>query len=207
MVYQIAIAVLASGRGSNFQAIIDGVKNGEVNADIKVLITDNPNAEAVKKAENAKIPVEIIDKKNFQDKQLFDEKILEVLRKNSVELVVLAGYMRIIKSKKLLDAYKYKIINIHPSLLPAFAGSTHAQTDAYEYCVKISGLTIHFVTDDVDHGPIIYQEAVDISDCKTADEVANKILGKEHQAYKKIVNSFSLGKYTVEGRKVKFLKD
>jgi len=204
--HKIKIAVLASGRGSNFQAIINSVKAGQINAELKLLITDNPNAQAVERAKKAGIATEIIDKKIVSDKELFDEKILEILRKNSIELVVLAGYMRIIRSKKLLDAYKYKIINIHPSLLPAFAGGMHAQQDAFDYGVKISGLTIHFVTSDVDHGPIIYQEAVDISDCKSADEVAEKILKIEHQAYKKIVNSFSLGKYIVEGKKVRYEK-
>ena len=203
---KISIAVLASGRGSNFQALIDGVATGKVNAEIKVLITDNPAAQAIERAKKAGTPVEIVQSKDFTDRESMDGRILELLRRYGVELVVLAGYMRIIRSKKLLDAYKHKIINIHPSLLPAFAGTTHAQKDAFEYGVKISGLTIHFVTADLDHGPIIYQEAVDISDCTDEDEVMQKILQREHAAYKKVVDSFAKGRYIIDGRKTRYEK-
>jgi len=203
---KVPIAVLASGRGSNFQAILDAIDAGECSADVKVFITDNPEAKAIERAQSKNIPVEIIDKKKIRDREQFDLEIKKRLDEYEVELVVLAGYMRIIKSKELLDAYKYRIINIHPSLLPAFKGTTHAQHDAYDYGCKISGLTIHFVTDDVDGGPIIYQEAVDISDCNNGDEVAARIIKAEHNAYPKVVDSFAKGRYIVEGTHARYQK-
>ena len=196
---KIQIAVLASGRGSNFQAILDAIDTGECAAEVKVLITDNPEAKAIERAESKNIPVEIIDKKAVPDREQFDLEIKKKLDEYKVQLVVLAGYMRIIKSKELLDAYKYKIINIHPSLLPAFKGSTNAQHDAFDYGCKVSGLTIHFVTDDVDGGPIIHQKCVDISGCSSGDEVAEKIIKSEHEAYAEVVDSFAKGKYEVQG--------
>jgi phosphoribosylglycinamide formyltransferase-1 len=201
------IAVLASGRGSNFKAIIDGAKIGEVDCNIRVLITDNPRAGAIEHAKANRIPVEIVNFKEFAAPEEGDLKIKEILDSYEVDLVVLAGYMRIIRAKELLDAYRYKIINIHPSLLPAFKGSTHAQKDAFEYGCKVSGLTIHFVTEDVDGGPIIFQKAVDISDCNSADEVAEKILREEHAAYKKVIDTFAKGRYIIEGRRTIYIRD
>ena len=199
---KIPIAVLASGRGSNFQAILDAMDRGECAAEVKVLITDNPEAKAIERAKSKNIPVEIINKKTISDREQFDIEIKKKLDEYGVQLVVLAGYMRIINSKELLEAYKYKIINIHPSLLPAFKGSTHAQHDAFEHGCKVSGLTIHFVTDDVDGGPIIYQKCVDISGCSSGDEVAEKIIKSEHGAYPEVVDSFAKGKYEVQGGRV-----
>ncbi|VVC01794.1 Phosphoribosylglycinamide formyltransferase [uncultured archaeon] len=202
----IPIAVLASGRGSNFQAIVDAIKKGSCYAAVKVLITDNPTAEAIDIAHSNNISAEIIDKKKFADREQFDLEIKKKLDSYGVQLVVLAGYMRIIVSRQLLDAYHYKIINIHPSLLPAFKGSTHAQHDAFDYGCKVSGLTIHFVTADVDGGQIIYQEAVDISKCKTGDEAAAEILRHEHKAYAKVIDMFAKGKFLIEGKRVSYEK-
>lgn len=204
---KLKIAVLASGRGSNFKAIIDGAKNKEIDGEISVLITDNPHAGAIAFAKEADIPVEIVDFKAFSSKEAADLKIKKLLDHYRIDLVVLAGYMRIIRAKELLDSYRYRIINIHPSILPAFKGSTHAQADAFEYGCKVSGLTIHFVTDDVDGGPIIYQEAVGIADCNTADEVAEKILAREHKAYRMVIDSFSKGHYVVKGRRTIYVRD
>jgi len=202
----IDIAVLASGRGSNFKAILEAIKNKECDANVKILITDNQEAKAIEIARTNNIRVAIIDKRKFAKREDFDNEIKRILDEEKVDLVVLAGYMRIIVSKELLDAYKYRIINIHPSLLPAFKGSTHAQHDAFDYGCKISGLTIHFVTDDVDGGQIIYQEAVDISKCKSGDEVAAEILKHEHKAYPKVINMFAKGKFVVKGRRVEYEK-
>ena len=201
---KISIAVLASGRGSNFHAIINGIKKGEVSAEIKVLLTNNPDAGAIKIAKRNNIPVEVVEKEKFPDREQFDLEIKKKLDGYDVELVVLAGYMLLIKSKTLLDAYRNRIINIHPALLPAFPG-LEAQKQAFEYGVHVSGVTIHFVDESLDHVPIIHQEAVDISDCKTTDEAAKKILKKEHGTYKKVIDSFSRGKYVIEGRKAKFV--
>jgi phosphoribosylglycinamide formyltransferase-1 len=205
-VKKIRVAVLASGRGSNFRAISEAAKKGEISADMVVLISDNPAAAAISYAKENKIPVELVDFGKFQNKEDADLEIKKTLDRYKADLVVLAGYMRIVRSKVLLDAYKYRIINIHPSLLPAFTGSTHAQKDAFEYGCKVSGLTIHFVTADVDGGAVIFQKAIDISDCKSADETAAKILKVEHESYKKVVDSFAKGKYRVEGRRVIYEK-
>jgi len=193
--HKLRIGVLASGRGSNFQALIDGSKNGEVACDIAVLITDNPNAQAIERAKKANIPVEVVNFKEFQNRELADRKISELLRQYGVEFVVLAGYMRILRGKEIFEQFKNKIINIHPSILPQFKGSMNAQKDAFDAGLKESGLTIHFVTEDLDGGKMIYQEKVDISDCKSADEVAAKILVREHAAMKKVVDGFAKGKY------------
>lgn len=202
---QISIAVLASGRGSNFAAIAEGIMAGAVNAGIKVLITNNPDAKAVSIARKNTIPVEVVEKKKFKSREDMDLEIKRVLDRYGADLVVLSGYMLLVTSKELLEAYKNRIINIHPSLLPAFKGSMHAQQDAFEYGCRVSGLTIHLVTDDVDGGPIIYQEAVDISDCKSAEETTEKISRAEHTAYKKVIDSFSRGRYVTEGRKAIFI--
>lgn len=201
---KVKVAVLASGRGSNFKAIQEHIKAGRCDAEIKVLITNNPDAPAITIAKDNNIPVEIINKDDFPDREGMDDRIKELLDRYGVELVVLAGYMLLIKGKKLLTSYKNRIINIHPALLPAFPGAT-AQKDAFEYGVKMSGVTIHFVDESLDAGSIIHQEAVDISCCKSAEETAAKILKTEHKAYAKVVDSFSKGKYVVEGRRARFI--
>lgn len=199
---KVRIAVLASGRGSNFRAILDEIKAGRCNAEVKLLITNKSDAPAIRIAEDEKIPVEIIEKKQFKTREELDERIKETLDRYGVDLVVLAGYMLLLKGKSLLESYK--IINIHPALLPSFPG-VDAQRQAFEHGVKVSGVTIHFVDAGLDNGPIIHQEAVDISDCASEEEVARKILRVEHRAYAKVVDSFSRGRYVVEGRRVRFI--
>ena len=202
---KVNVAVLASGRGSNFKAILEEINAGRCDAEVKVLITNKPDAGAIEIAKENGISVEIIDKKDFSDREALDDRTLELLKRYEAELAVLAGYMLLLKGKNLLEEYKNRIINIHPALLPSFLGED-AQKQAFDYGVKVSGITIHFVDETLDGGPIIYQEAVDISDCKSAEETSAKILKVEHQAYAKIVDSFSKGKYVVEGRKVTFSK-
>jgi phosphoribosylglycinamide formyltransferase-1 len=173
---------------------------------VRVLITNNPEAPALQMAKENKIPVELVERKSFKSRDEMDGRILAILQHHGAKLVVLAGYMLILKGKNLLEAYRHRIINIHPALLPAFPGAT-AQKDAFDYGVKISGVTIHFVDETLDAGPIIYQEAVDISDCKTAEDAAAKILKTEHSAYAKVVDSFSKGHYVVEGRRAGYVRD
>jgi phosphoribosylglycinamide formyltransferase-1 len=200
----VKVAVLASGRGSNFRAILDEIRAGNCNAEIKVLITNNFDAPAITIARQNNIPVELVERKNFKSREELDDRIKELLDKYGVDFVVLAGYMLLLKGKKLLDAYRNRIINIHPALLPSFPG-VDAQKQAFEYGVKISGLTIHFVDEHLDAGPIIYQEAVDISGCRNAEEATHLILAREHKAYAKVVDSFSKGHYVVEGRRTRFV--
>ena len=201
---KVRIAVLASGRGSNFQAIIDSVKAGACAADIRVLISDRQDAYAITRAKENGIPVEILDRKQFKTREELDGRIKEILDRHEVELAVLAGYMLLIKGKKLLESYKNRIINIHPALLPSFPG-VDAQKQAFDYGVKISGITIHFVDENLDAGPIICQEAVDISACRDAQEAANRILETEHSAYPRAIDSFAKGKYLIEGRRAIYI--
>ena len=202
---KINLAILASGRGSNFQSIINEINSGNCNANISLFITNNKKADAIKIAEANNIEVKIFEIANFSSREERDNKIKEELDKKKIDLVVLAGYMSILKSKEIFKDYKNKIINIHPSLLPSFPGKD-AQKQAFEYGAKISGITIHFVDETLDGGSIIYQEAVDISECKNAGEVSNKILKIEHKAYPKIIDLFSKGKFIVKGRRVEYKK-
>ena len=202
----IKVAVLASGWGSDFQAIIDGVEAKKVDAKLVLLISDNPEAEAIDRAENHGIPHEVIECENYPTRVEHDKAVRKSLDESGAELVVLAGYMRIIKDKELLKKYEGRIINIHPSLLPAFPGA-HAPRDAFDYGSKVSGYTIHFVDASLDGGQVIHQEAVYIGDCKTAEEAAHRILDKEHEGLPKIVDSFSKGKYKISGRTVEYAKN
>lgn len=202
----ISFAILASGNGTNFQALIDGIKSGEINeAKIKVLITDKPEAYAIERAKKAGIPYYIIKKENYKTREEFDREILRILDKYQPDYVYLLGYMLIIKAPEFFEKYKNRIINLHPSLLPAFPG-IDAQGQAFEYGCKISGITIHFVDKGLDAGPIIYQKAVDISDCKSKEEVRERIQLMEHEGVKKVAQMLTKGRFVVEGRKVKYVE-
>ena len=197
---KIRVVVLASGRGSDFQSIIDGVKSGKVAADIVGLIADNPEAQAIKRAEDSGIPAFVI---NHKTREELDDGIRRKLDELSPDLVVLAGYMKMIKDPALLSSYAGRMINIHPSLLPAYPGA-HAQKDAFDAGEKISGYTIHFVDSSLDGGPVIHQERVDISGCKSADEAAAKILAREHAGLPMVVDKFAKGRYIVEKGEAKY---
>lgn len=197
------IGVLASGRGSNFQAIIDEIEAGRLPASIELLIVDNPEAYAIKRAEKHKIPYLYINPKEFSTKEAFYEKIRDELTLKGVELVVLAGFMRIVK-KPLLDAFPNRIINIHPALLPSFPG-LHAQKQAIDYGVKITGCTVHFVDEGVDSGPIIIQAALPVHPDDTEETLSERILKLEHKILPEAIRLFAEGRIRVEGRKVKIL--
>ncbi|MFA5108588.1 MAG: phosphoribosylglycinamide formyltransferase [Candidatus Micrarchaeia archaeon] len=189
---EFGIVVLASGRGSNFKAILDAIKKGKCSVHMLALVSDNADAKALTIAKKAKVPVHIIDKKNYLSNIEFDNAILAVLEKYSPQLVVLAGYMRVLRSPALFEKYKGKIINIHPALLPKYPG-LNAQKQAFDSGEAVSGLTIHCVDESVDGGTIIYQQKVDISDCKSAEEVADKILMQEHIAYPSTIDRIAKG--------------
>ena len=198
------IAVLASGRGSNFQAIIDGVKDGRIkNSRIVVLIVDNKEAKAIERATSNNIPVELVGYSGGRESA--EAEIKKILDRYKTDLVCLAGFMRVIKTKELLDGYKNRIINIHPALLPSFRGM-HAQKQAFEYGVKVSGCTVHFVDASLDGGPIIEQTCVYIGDCKTVEEVEERILMEEHKLYVKVVGMFAEGEFKIKGRRVIYQK-
>jgi len=195
------LGVLASGRGSNFQAIIDEIEKGGLNAKIQLLIVDNSNAYAIERAKTYGIEYLIIRPKEFSSKDDFYLKVAEELKKRNVGLVVLAGFMRIV-GKPLIDAFPNRIMNIHPAILPSFPG-LHGQRQALEYGVKISGCTVHFVDEGMDTGPIIIQAAVPIYHDDTEETLSERILKLEHKIYPQAIRLFSEGRLEVNGRIVK----
>ncbi|RAK11811.1 formyltetrahydrofolate-dependent phosphoribosylglycinamide formyltransferase [Halanaerobium saccharolyticum] len=199
------IAVFASGRGSNFQSIIDNIKSGAIPAVIKLLISDTQDAGALKRAEHEDIEHLFINPDHFETKADYEEELIGLLKNAGVELVVLAGYMRIL-SPLFVQEFKNQIINIHPSLLPAFKG-LDAQKQAVDYGVKYSGCTVHFVDQGMDTGPIIKQAVVEVKADDTADDLAARILKKEHKIYPEAVKLIAEGRIKIEGRKVKILKE
>lgn len=196
----IDIGVLVSGRGTNLQAIIEAIEEGKIEGKIKIVISDNLDAYALKRAEQYNIETQYINHKEFKNREDYDKKIVETLENKEVELVVLAGYMRILSSY-FIKAYKNKIINIHPALLPSFPG-LQAQKQAVEYGVKISGCTVHFVDEGMDSGPIILQSAVEVSEDDTEESLAERILKEEHRIYSQAIQLFSQGRLIIKGRKV-----
>lgn len=196
---KLRIAVLASGRGSNFTAIHDAIKRGEIDAEIVVLISNNPDAGAVFTARERGIDTRVIDSGKIS-RDDFDKKVVDVMNACGTDLVLLAGFMRIV-GKPLTDAFPHRIMNIHPSLLPSFKG-LGAQRQALEYGVKVSGCTVHFVDEGVDTGPIILQAAVPVLDGDTAETLSERILAEEHRIYPEAVKLFAEGKLHVRGRRV-----
>src|SRR4030066_391493 len=195
------IGVLASGRGSNFQSIIDGIESDRLNAEIVLLITDNPSAFAIERAKKHRIDYLVVLPKEYRSRDNLFSKISDELKKKNVDLVVLAGFMRIV-GKPLIDAFPNKIMNIHPALLPSFPGLT-GQKQAIDYGVKISGCTVHFVDEGVDTGPIIIQAAVPAYHDDTEDSLSERILKQEHKIYPEAIRLFSEGMIEVEGRSVR----
>ncbi|MFA5146653.1 MAG: phosphoribosylglycinamide formyltransferase [Candidatus Omnitrophota bacterium] len=194
------IAVLCSGNGTNLQAIIDGVKSGHIPASIALVVSDNKKAFALERARKAGIETLVLDPKDFKSREDFDRKIVEGLKKREVGLVVLAGFMRLM-SPYFIKEYRNRVINIHPALLPSFKG-THGVKDALEYSVKISGATVHFVDEELDHGPIILQSPVEVKDGDTEESLWQRIHEEEHKIYPEVVKLFAEGRLRVEGRKV-----
>jgi len=195
------IAVFASGSGTNLQAIIDVVKKGEIEkAKISLVISDNKDAYALKRAKESGIETFILNPKGFKSREEYDKEIIKELKKKDIALIVLAGFMRLLSSDFVRE-YKYKIINIHPTLLPSFKG-THGIKDAYDCGVKETGVTVHFVDEELDHGPIILQECVSIEEKDTLESLEEKIHKTEHKLYPKAIRLFVEGKLVIKDRKV-----
>jgi len=199
------IAVIASGRGSNFQALIDAIRAGSVPAVCAALITDNPGAYAIERARSAAIPVMVADYNSFPDKVAYEAHLLGVMQECGADLFVLAGYMRIL-GPGIVREFSGRLINIHPALLPAFPG-LHAQPQALDYGVKVAGCTIHFVDDGVDSGPVIIQRCVPVLEGDDEDTLSGRILAEEHLALPEAVRLFCEDRLRIEGRKVSILSD
>ncbi|MDD3654666.1 MAG: phosphoribosylglycinamide formyltransferase [Desulfotomaculaceae bacterium] len=197
---KLRLGVLASGRGSNLQAIMDAADNGKINAEVVIVISDQEKAYALERARQRDIPAEFVNPKAFKARDEYEEVIVELLNRYGVGLVCLAGYMRII-GKTMLTAFPNKIMNIHPALLPAFPG-LHGQEQAWRHGVKFSGCTVHFVDEGVDTGPIIIQAVAPVLDDDTADTLAARILEQEHIIYPEAIRRYAEGRLKIEGRKV-----
>lgn len=198
------LAVMASGRGSNFLAIQEAIEKGRLNAGIRVLISDKEHAAALKKAEAAGIATCFIDPRLYDHKEAYETEIVNKLKNMNIDLLVLAGYMRLV-GPVLLDAYPRKILNIHPALLPSFPG-LHAQRQAVDYGVKFSGCTVHLVDAGMDTGTIIAQAVVPVLADDNEDTLADRILIEEHKLYPQVLQWFAEGKVFTDGQRA-IIKD
>lgn len=195
---RLKLAVLASGRGSNFLALNDAIQAGRLNADICLLISDKIGAPALSRAAALGINALFINPQDYNNREEYESEIVNNLKAHDIDIVVLAGYMRLV-GKVMLDAFKMRILNIHPALLPSFAG-LHAQRQAINYGVKFSGCTVHFVDDGMDTGPIIMQAVVPVIANDTEEDLAERILEQEHRIYCQALQLLAEGRISVEGR-------
>lgn len=195
------LGVFVSGRGSNLQAIMDNIAEGKLDAEVTVVISNQKYAYALERARQRDIPAVFINSGDYKSKEDYEQAILKVLQEKGVELVVLAGYMRLV-GKVILEAYPNRVMNIHPALLPAFPG-THSQQDAVDYGVKYSGCTVHFVDEGMDSGPIILQAVVPVLPDDSGDILALRILKEEHVLLSQAIQLFAEGRLEVKGRQVR----
>ncbi len=194
------LGVLVSGRGSNLQSIIDNIEKGDLNCKLEIVISDNKDAKALGRAEKHKIKRKFIDPAEFTTKKKYENKMIEYLEDKDVELVVMAGFMRIL-SPYFINYFENRIMNIHPSLLPAFPG-LNAQKQALDYGVKVSGCTVHFASEKMDDGPIILQRAVEVKEDDTEEKLARRILKEEHKILPEAIKLYEEGKLEVKNNKV-----
>jgi phosphoribosylglycinamide formyltransferase-1 len=196
------VGVLVSGRGSNLQSIIDKSKSGDIDAEVVVVLSDKPEADALERAQEAGIEAYYIDPETAKPVLAgkAEDSYIDILKKHQVGLVCLAGFMRIVK-EKLISEFEWKIMNIHPALLPSFKG-LNAQKKALDYGVRFAGATVHFVTTDVDGGPIILQAVVPVYQDDTEESLAKRILKEEHRIYPEAINLFSKNRLKIKDNKV-----
>ncbi|MFH1645968.1 MAG: phosphoribosylglycinamide formyltransferase [Candidatus Omnitrophota bacterium] len=197
------IAVMCSGNGSNFQAIVEASKRKKFDAKIALMVCDKPKAYALKRAENENIGTVIVDIKNFANQEAYENRIIETLEEADINLICLAGYMRILLPS-FVKKYKNRMLNIHPSLLPQFKGA-HAIKDAIKAGVSETGVTVHFVTDELDSGPVVLQESISVKDGDTEESLAERIHKLEHRLYPEAIKLFVEDRLKVVGDKVKIL--
>ena len=195
------VGVLVSGSGSNLQSIIDHIEKEALPARIRIVVSNNPSAFALERARKHGIPCAVIEHGGSGSRDEYDRKLVEALKVHDVELVALAGFMRVL-TPFFLRAFPMRVMNIHPALLPSFPG-THGQKKAFDYGVKFSGCTVHFADEGVDTGPIIIQAVVPVYDSDTEDTLSQRILKEEHRIYPKAIKLYAEGKLQVEGRKVR----
>jgi phosphoribosylglycinamide formyltransferase-1 len=198
-------AVFASGGGSNFQALINRRESGELHVDFALFMGNNSTALAFDRARKLGIPVVHCSPSHFDNEQLYAEHLLDVLKQHSIELIILAGYMKKIPAS-VVTAFKHKIVNIHPALLPAFGGAglygQKVHQAVLDYGAKVSGVTVHFVDEEYDHGPVIMQDTVPVLDSDDAHTLAQRVLVLEHASYWKAIEAIAQNRITVKGRNV-----
>jgi len=197
---KLKLGVLVSGGGSNLQAIIDNIEAGRLDAQISVVISNNADAFSLQRCRNHNVPAIVVDHRDYTSRNDFDRHLIDVLRSYDVELVVMAGFMRIL-TKSFLAAFPMRIMNIHPALLPAFPG-LHVQKQALDYGVRFSGCTVHFADGGVDTGPIIIQAVVPVFDEDNEERLAARILQEEHKIYSRAIQWYAENRLEVQGRKV-----
>jgi phosphoribosylglycinamide formyltransferase-1 len=197
------IAVFASGRGTNFEAIVKAVKSGKIKARLALLLCDVPGAAVIHKAEKSGVGVALVKRQDYASRKEFEERIIRILKDNKIDFVILAGFMRVL-GPKLVRAYKNRILNIHPSLLPSFKGAQGIK-DAFDYGAKVTGVTVHFVDEEMDHGPVILQQEVKITQDDTLESLEERIHRLEHRAYPRAIKLFLEDRLKVVGRRVKVL--
>lgn len=198
------IAVFASGNGSNFQAIVDAKQAGKLDVNIELLVCDKPKAKVVERATLAGVESFVFTPKNYENREAYETEILNILQEKKVDLIVLAGYMRII-TNTLVEPFYGKMINIHPSMLPSFPG-INAMQQALDYGVKVTGVTVHYVDGGLDSGPIIAQEAIVVEEGETEETLAVKTHAIEQQLYPKVIGMIAEGKVELQERHVKINK-
>jgi phosphoribosylglycinamide formyltransferase-1 len=198
-------AVLASGGGSNFQALIDRRTAGDLHVDFAVLIGNNSNATAFERARNNGIPAVHCAPSHFDTERQYADRLVEIFKEYEVDLIVLAGFMKKIPAS-IVSAYHNRIVNIHPALLPSFGGKglygSKVHQAVLDYGAKVTGVTVHFIDEEYDHGPIILQEVVNVQDDDTAESLARRVLAVEHQSYWRAIEAIAAGSIEVRGRRV-----
>jgi phosphoribosylglycinamide formyltransferase-1 len=200
MARQIPLGVLISGSGTNLQAIIDTIEAKQLDATIQLVFSNRADAYGLIRAQKHNIATAILDHQEFSSRESYDQAMIDVLRSYGVELVILAGFMRLL-SPLFVKAYSNRIMNIHPALLPSFPG-LHVQKKAVEYGVRFSGCTVHFVNEECDAGPIIIQAVVPVFPDDTEESLSARILKQEHRIYPRAIQLYSEGRLRIEGRKV-----
>jgi phosphoribosylglycinamide formyltransferase 1 len=200
MAKQVPVGVLISGSGTNLQSIIDAVEAKKLDARIQLVLSNRADAYGLVRAQNHGIPIEVLEHKSFPSREAYDQTVVDLLRGRGVELVVLAGFMRLL-SPVFVKAYSNRIMNIHPALLPAFPG-LHVQKKAVEHGVRFSGCTVHFVNEECDEGPIIIQAVVPVFPDDTEEILAARILAQEHRIYPRAIQLYAEGRLHIVGRKV-----
>ncbi len=198
---RLKIAVLASGSGSNLQAIIDEIKSGFLPVELALVLSDKPQAYALQRAKAAGVPTKVLLLADFASREDYDAELVRLLKASGAEAVALAGYMRLV-TPVFLQAFPHRVLNIHPALLPSFPG-LHGQRQAFEYGVKVAGCTVHFVDEGMDSGPIILQAPVPVLEDDDADSLAARILEQEHIIYPLALRLLAEGKLHIEGRRVR----